>query len=374
MTFRVIPADREVGWTPYVFLLYLAFVFIEPIADKAGPAKWALTLGAVLLFLPLYFLGYWVSGRRGLLVIAAITAIGAGLLPFNGGAIAFYIYAAAFLGFLFEPKNAFKLMALMLGLFLLECKLLSLPPWIWIDGVVITGIVGLINIYFGQRTRTNEKLRLAQAEVEHLAKVAERERIARDLHDVLGHTLSVIILKSELASKLVDRGLENAKGGDPDTATISHEFIEKARKEITDVEQTARAALAEVRQAIGGYRAGTIQEEFARARSALETAGVSAQCETHPVKLTPAQETVLALITREAVTNVVRHAQARLCRLRLGREGQSARLEIHDDGLGGAQLEGNGIRGMRERIEALNGRLERDTAAGTRLTVTLPLA
>jgi two-component system sensor histidine kinase DesK len=336
--------------------------------------KWALALGAVLLFLPLYFACYWVSGRRGLLLTAGIIAIAGALLPFNGGAIAFYIYAAAFLGFLFEPRHAAQLLVSILVLFVLECYLLSVPPWVWLFGGVVTGVVGVIDIYFGQRKRTSEKLRLAQAEVEHLAKVAERERIARDLHDVLGHTLSVIILKSELASKLVDRGLESANGGAPDTATGSRGLLEKARKEITDVEQTARAALAEVRQAIGGYRAGTIQEEFAKARSALETAGVSAQCETHPVNLTPAQETVLALVTREAVTNVVRHAHARLCRLRLEREGQSARLEIHDDGLGGAHLEGNGIRGMRERIEALNGRLERDTAAGTRLTVTLPLA
>jgi two-component system sensor histidine kinase DesK len=150
--------------------------------------------------------------------------------------------------------------------------------------------------------------------------------------------------------------------------------LAKARKEISDVEQTARAALAEVRQAIGGYRAGTIQEEFARARSALETAGVSVDCNAEVVMLTPAQETVLALITREAVTNVVRHSQARLCRLRLERKDHSAQLEIQDDGRGGAQIEGNGIRGMRERIEALHGRLERDTAAGTRLTITLPIA
>jgi two-component system sensor histidine kinase DesK len=315
-----------------------------------------LTIGAVLLFLPFYFAGYWLSGWRGLLVVAGITAIGAGLLPVNGGAITFFIYAAAFLGFLFEPANGFKALGGILAVFLVECYLLNLPSWIWLDGLVITGIIGLVNIHFGQRKRTNEKLRLAQAEVEHLAKVAERERIARDLHDVLGHTLSVIVLKSELASKLMDRDLA------------------KARKEISDVEQTARAALAEVRQAIGGYRAGTIQEEFARARSALETAGVSVDCNAEVVMLTPAQETVLALITREAVTNVVRHSQARLCRLRLERKDHSAQLEIQDDGRGGAQIEGNGIRGMRERIEALHGRLERDTAAGTRLTITLPIA
>jgi two-component system, NarL family, sensor histidine kinase DesK len=356
MSFRLIPADRDLGWTPYVFLIYLVFVFLGPLADNAGTTVWIITSAAVLLFLPLYFWGYWVCGWRALIVVCGITALGGFLLPFNGGAIAFFIYAAAFLGFLFEPAAAFKLLACLLAVFGLECYLVKTQPWIWIDGVVISVVVGLMDIYFGQQKRTREKLRLAKAEIEHLAKVAERERIARDLHDVLGHTLSVIVLKSELASKLIDRDLE------------------KARKEIAEVEQTARAALAEIRQAVGGYRAGTIQEEFARARSTLETAGVSADCAADALKLTPAQETVLALITREAVTNVVRHAKASLCRLRLERDGASARLEIQDDGRGGGQLEGNGIRGMRERIEALHGRLDRDTAAGTRLTVTLPLA
>ena len=355
MKFRLIPADRHVGWTPYVLLLYLAFVFIQPIVEQEGVARWAMAIGAVTVFLPIYFAGYWVCGRRGLLVVAGIMAVGAALLPANGGAMAFFIYAAAFLGYLFEPGPGMALLGGILLVYGVECFLLHLPIWVGIDGLIVTASVGLVNLYFGQRQRTNEKLRLAQAEVEHLAKVAERERIARDLHDVLGHTLSVIILKSELASKLMDRDLE------------------RARKEIEDVEQTARDALAEVRQAIRGYRAGSLEEEFARARSMLEIAGVSVDCNASPVTLTPAQETVLALVTREAVTNVVRHAQAKLCRLRLGREGHSARLEIQDDGRGGAQIEGNGIRGMRERIEALHGQLERETAAGTRLTVTLPL-
>jgi two-component system sensor histidine kinase DesK len=202
----------------------------------------------------------------------------------------------------------------------------------------------------------NRKLRKANEEIENLAKVAERERIARDLHDVLGHTLSVITLKSELAGKLIDR--------DP----------QRAGKEIREVEQISRQALTDVRDAIRGYRSQGLVAELAQAKSTLETAGLTVQCDAATtMKLPAVQESVLSLAVREAVTNVVRHAQARTCRMRLEQQNGSCRLEIHDDGCGSSNGEGNGLRGMRERVEMLGGTLNRSTEAGTTLTITLPL-
>jgi two-component system sensor histidine kinase DesK len=202
----------------------------------------------------------------------------------------------------------------------------------------------------------NRQLRKANEEIENLAKVAERERIARDLHDVLGHTLSVITLKSELAGKLMDR--------DP----------QRAGKEIREVEQISRQALTDVRDAIRGYRSQGLVAELARAKSTLETAGLTVQCDSATtVKLPAMQESVLSLAVREAVTNVVRHAQARSCRMRLEQQNGSCCLEIHDDGCGATNGEGNGLRGMRERVEMIGGTLSRSTDAGTTLTITLPL-
>jgi two-component system sensor histidine kinase DesK len=201
-----------------------------------------------------------------------------------------------------------------------------------------------------------EKLRKADEEIEHLAKVAERERIARDLHDLLGHTLSLITLKAELARKLVDR--------DP----------QRAKQEMLEVEQTSRAALADVREAISGYRGEGLAAEVLRARKTLETAGIAVHSDITELPLSPAQETVLALALREAVTNVVRHAQARQCDVRLGQRDNLCTLEIADNGRGADAPEGNGLRGMRERLEALGGSLERQTRGGTRLVIQLPLA
>src|SRR5579875_3150713 len=122
--------------------------------------------------------------------------------------------------------------------------------------MIMTVARGAGSIAAGAQKRARQKLQLAQEQIEHLAKVAERERIARDLHDVLGHTLSVVVLKSELAGKLL--------GTD----------AERARREIGELEQIARKALGEVREAIRGYRTEGIAAEIARARRALDAAGV----------------------------------------------------------------------------------------------------
>ncbi|MBZ5597278.1 MAG: sensor histidine kinase [Acidobacteriia bacterium] len=346
----------DFGWTPFIWLFYLVFFFFHPIYDHVGWKEWTATSVAAVVFVALYFAVFFTNQRYWkFLSIAAIVLLGMGFAPFNQGASVFFIYAASFLAFVTEARTAIKLLVALVALAAAEAWLLHLPSPSLITVIIISIPVGAANIYFAQRNRANEKLRLAQEEIEHLAKVAERERIARDLHDVLGHTLSVIILKSELASKLID--LDPAR----------------AKAEIRDVEQTSREALAEVRSTIRGYRAHSLEEELKQARSALETAGVTVRAESAAVALTPAQESVVALVVREAITNVVRHAHARNCTLRLAPSNGNCQLEIQDDGRGGFQIEGNGLRGMRERIEALGGTLVRETSAGTRLMIEFPL-
>ena len=178
-------------------------------------------------------------------------------------------------------------MASIVGLAGLETEIFHLSGMVLVLRRWPAVVVGGSNIYFAQRNRTLAKLRIANEEIEHLAKVAERERIARDLHDVLGHTLSVITLKSELAGKMMDR--------DP----------ARAGKEIREVEQISRQALHEVRDAIRGYRTQGLAAELAQAKATLETAGLAVQCDAGTGPQLPAvQESVLSLAVREAVTNV----------------------------------------------------------------------
>lgn len=355
-TLNVSPRDKAHGWAPFIWLAYLSFFFIQPILDHAGWKMWSLTALATAIFLVLYFGLFWLQKPRSLLHIAGMVVLGLVFAPINGGASTFFVFAAAFVPFCVQTERAgVALIAGIVALAGIETQVFHLNGWFFFYGGGLAAAVGGSNIYFAQRNRALAKLRMANDEIEHLATVAERERIARDLHDVLGHTLSVIILKSELAGKLMDR--------DP----------QRAGNEIREVEQISRQALSEVRDAIRGYRSQGLPAELAKAKATLETAGVSVKCEAAKLALPAMHESVLSMAVREAVTNVVRHAQARNCSMRLGQRNGSCRLEIEDDGRGGAHSEGNGLRGMRERVEMLGGTLTRDSQSGTRITITLPL-
>ncbi len=230
--------------------------------------------------------------------------------------------------------------------------------------------VGLLLVLMRDLQVRNRELTYARAELAKSAVAAERERFARDLHDLLGHSLSVIAIKAELAGRLLpDRQRE-------------------AAAEVADVEQVARQALREVRQAVSGYRQPTLDGELEGARIALSAAGIDADFERSPVSLDPEIEAVLAWTVREGATNVIRHSGARHCRVKVRAGLADAAVEVLDDGAGpavpegmpdaGAALNGragNGIAGLAERAERLRGRIEAGRlpeGAGFRLVVSVP--
>ena len=348
--------DKEHWWLPLMWLPFMFFFFVGPKWAHATPPYWIANTVVGLVFIFLYLQAFARGGRVRLVCTVLMLVIAAAATPFNAGGAGLLIYCAAAGSFSIRRPVVVAFMVAELAILLFYAYRLhfDLPSWFSITLLIV--LVGAINHWAALSHCQHEKLRLANSEIEHLAKVAERERIARDLHDVLGHTLSLITLKSELARKLVDR--------DP----------ERAKLEMQDVENTSRAALADVREAIRGYRSDGFFAELGRARAALETAGVTLKCDTAPLELSPAQESVLALVLREAVTNVVRHAEAQRCEVRLIQDNALCRLEIADDGCGGDAPEGNGLRGMRERLQAIGGSLERLTGKGTRLIIQLPLA
>jgi len=354
MTMRLIPARRDIGWTPFIWTIYLAFFLLWPYMRHAGAGEWIATIAGAAAFLALYFRGYWVRGRGLMAIIVAITAMGLIYFPFNPGAACFFVYAGAFAGVLTPPRLGIAWMIGIAGAGGLEAMLLHLPSGYALP-LIFVFLIGAVNMYYSGVSRANAKLELAQSEIEHLAKVAERERIARDLHDLLGHTLSLIILKSELASKLAERDAG------------------RAREEIRDVERISREALAQVRAAVSGYRAG-LRAEIESARDALRAAGVTPAIDVAPLQLAATQEAVIAMALREAVTNIVRHADAKSCRIALESRGGAVVLTVRDDGRGGNAPFGNGLSGMRERVEALGGSLRRDGAGGTTIEIVLPAA
>ncbi len=344
----VSPEKKPVVWWPMIFAIFAGFVFVGPYGRHAALSEWALVALGFLAFLALYAvtLVKWYERRVVLWTITGVSLLGFVYAPFNEGAALYLIFATSFVPFAVEGdiRLSVAIIATILAIAGVESWVLRLPWYFWTYAGAYSVILGAAHIFAARQIKTDESL----------TKMMERERIARDLHDVLGHTLSLIVLKSELAGRLLDQNPERAKA------------------EIADVENISRGALAEVRQTITGYQAETLPQAFARARAMLKAAGVMVDFRPASVDMSPAHEGILALVLREAITNVVRHSRAKMCRLELRQLNGGCKLEILDDGCGGPYVEGSGLRGMRARVEALGGTLELVPDSGTRLTITLP--
>ena len=345
---------------PWMGLVYLVFVFLPLLFWVPSPwLNWLASLAAVAAFVPLHFAFFRWRGVRQRALIPAVAALGYAVILVNPGGNTFVIYAFAMAGVALPLRQALlasaAMLALMAALFLARMPLPFALAYVAmvaaIGGMVLGGV-----LLARARARRNAELRLTQDEVARLAALAERERIGRDLHDLLGHTLSLVAIKSELAGRLVDR--------DPAAA----------KRQIGEVETVARQALAQVREAVVGIRATGLQAELAAARLALLSADVHLDHRLAPVALAPSLESMLAMTLREATTNVLRHAHASRVEVELVQSDGELQLLISDDGRGGDIQPGNGLAGMRERITAVGGRLDIDSppGGGTRLQITLP--
>lgn len=358
--------ERITRYAPYLWLVYLIALAFQPAFDPDTTAvTWVATALMVVVFLPLYRVGLAERDQRGLTVLlAAMAVLGVVGTAVNAAAGVFIVYAAAFAGRLAPVRRAVLTVGLLAGV-AGATFLLSPTPMPWrllavVPIVVFVLVIGATGIIDGERARTRAQLRRADEEIERLATIAERERIARDLHDLLGHTLSVIVLKSEVASRLLPV--------DPD----------RAAREMHEVEETARTALGEVRTAVAGYRAKGLGAELVNSQRALAAAGVDADATVDLPVLPAEHEAALALALREAVTNVVRHAEARRTSIRAWATVDDVELEVTDDGRGVSGRDGAGLSGMRERVAALGGRVDLQPGPpggvrpGTRVLVRLP--
>ena len=352
----LVPAEAGQGWVVYLWLIYLNFFFIEWFFRPFVGWEPLLVTLTVVLFLVLYFSAWRRRGRGALLHIILIAALAVAWADRSAGSSVFFIYAASFSFLVGRPRVSVWVVFGIAAVAALTAWLQQPMLFYWLPGVVISVMIGAANIFFGERERQNAELRLTQAEVRRLARVAERERIARDLHDVLGHTLSLITVKSELARRLIDRDSE------------------RAREELCSIEESARTALSEVRQAISGFNEQKLDEALEQARLTLRAADVQLDLQVdHQLDIPLPQQAMLSLVIREAVTNVLRHAAARVCRISLFVEdGDELCLEIADDGRGTIRPDGNGVQGMRARVEALGGEFHLGNDGGGRLVARIP--
>lgn len=352
----VVQTKAERWWDgPWPWLIYLVFYAVPWL--WVWPSAWQLTASAVGLavFLPTYFVSHRLTGARLFAAATVMLLIGVALAPVGGGWTVFPIYAASEAGRASPPRRAVIAVGLVAIVTIATGLALHQPPFWWATGVLLviaTGGATISRTAFYARTQA---LLASQEEVRRLAGTAERERITRDLHDVVGRTLTLAALKADLAAKLAGR--------DP----------VRAEAEMRSVAEVARAGLAEVRAALAGQAGSSLMQEVAASREALAAAGIDARLMGSEAAIPANAGAVLAMTLREAVTNVIRHAEATACAIELVLDGPQARLVVADDGHGCSFREGLGLAGMRQRLTAAGGSLSiQPDAAGTRLVATVP--
>lgn len=281
-----------------------------------------------------------------------------------------FIGVSAIAGMLLPMRGAFAVIVLLtlLPLFLalkMYGGLAGVDLWWLIAFVLLVRGIGLDMIGVARMGSAIQELHTARRELARLAVIEERERLSRDLHDLLGQTLSMITLKSELAGCLVK------------------EEPERCVQELAEIERVSRKTLREVREAVAGYRQPSLSSELEGARQLLEAAGINGQIDPLKETLPPTFDAALACTVREGVTNVIRHSRARHCSIHLTQRNGTVGAEVLNDGGERSQEEktsrrGLGLAGLRERMSLLGGYLE----AGPlllqgkehfRLSVELPL-
>jgi two-component system, NarL family, sensor histidine kinase DesK len=307
--------------------------------------------------------GYRIRDARVPMADAALLTLLALALDHLTGQAAnnYFLIPLLVVGFGLRPRPALVALAVIAAITLLDQIVLLKAPMgevVLQSVLVIPGVVIFGGAAMGLRylLRTLAELRTARAEIAQHAADQERTRIGRDLHDLLGHGLSVITLKGELATRLLPEG---APGAD----------------QVRDMLGLSREALQQVRQVVSGYRQPTLANELTAARVALQAASIDLDVTQNVGALDRESEAILGWVIREATTNVIRHSGAKHCSISLGRDDGLLHIEVVNDGWRVPQAPaGNGLRGLEERLATVGGNLEATAlpAAGFRVRATLP--
>ncbi|MEI2396918.1 sensor histidine kinase [Paenibacillus phytohabitans] len=381
--FRLFP--RRFGFYPYIWLIYLVF----PILNLKGYSGYKLLAGYVLvgLFVVTYRQLYWSEGKTysawlglQMLLIAVLCIV---YSPYN---LYMGFFASNFIGWYTELRR-FKQAFIVFTVMIIGLALLSLAKMYGTEGIFLFPFVLMMLISpFGIRSMNRRRMlekELDQANevIKEMVKREERMRIARDLHDTMGHTLSLITLKSQLVEKLAVKNPE------------------RAQAEAREIQRTSRAALRQVRELVSEMRAVSVAEELAEAGEMLRSAEIRLEVDGDAALpgVSDLTQNILSLCIKEAITNIVKHSGANLCRIGIGMTAGEVRITVEDNGVGaglqdrGAEgaaqrRDGNGMKGMAERLALIDGTLTlgpgtgsgigsgtgTGTGAGTLLTVVTP--
>ncbi len=340
---------------PAFYLVYLVFYFAPWLFRTPALNDVAVGLLAVAVFIPIHFYAFSPTVRYRGGAIAIVMALSAVTAPFFGGHGVYVIYAGAMSGYIRRIRVSGIFMAVNLAVYLLAAHFAGR---IWFE-LAFVAVMALIvyasTLSDASRQRRQVELERARELDKQQASLMERERIARDLHDLLGHTLTMVALKTEVVSRLMDVDVDRAKA------------------ELLDIQQSTRNALKDVRTAVSGLTVISVQHELDNAAKALDVAGVKLNVTGQPHVLSQEQEKVAGLMIREAVTNIVRHSGATEALIAFAAEDGQHALTVTDNGGGSVTKEGSGLGGLRLRIEKLGGVVTLSSGEGVLIKALLPV-
>ena len=357
--------------------------FIEPIA-KTGAAKWSyfslvfsmfyffnilasfdrftnnqlmIALVIYISFIILFIKAIRSTGKSVLWPIIAIILLSALGASINPGTNALFGYAAFFSGYYFLRKYAVMLLILNITAQISSALILDLFSPYFLGPSLACSLSLFVYGVFSQKEYIHVCLQEKKnQQIEQLAAIAERERIARDMHDLLGHSLSSLALKSELAEKLANK-----------------EQFDAAKKEMSEVAALARQTLSEVRFAVTGLKLKGLKGSLLKLTNELKNMKFDTQCYIDASNLPPMVESTLIMLSKEWITNILRHSKGDSVSIAVSVEANNVKLNIGDNGQIANMEAGNGIDGMRSRVNELGGTIMIKHEQGVKLEVVIPL-
>lgn len=353
---QVVPQPLNVR---FAILTFSIFYFFRWFYGNMTPYEWVTQISAYLVFLVLYFMAYrkveWVVPIGfGMLALSIVIA------PQNYGSNTFAIFAVNSFVYNLPMRRAVFFMLLAVFIMTVATFTLGLEPVGYLAvGACISLAMGFIGVVTRQQYMHMCKQQKTQAEISRLAKIAERERIGQDLHDLLGHSLTAIHLKSELCLQHWEASQWQA-----------------LKNELLTIRDTAKQSIKEVREAVTDCKKHNLHQELTSQQAFLQTQGITLNYQLPNTVLPPALESDLLMIVREALTNVLRHAKANKCNIECSANNNGVQLHITDNGKGLAPghkvFTGSGLLGIKQRTEARGGHFEVQHNPGVTLELFLP--
>ena len=345
--------ENKLAW---VYLVNLVFYLIPLFIGDKSIWKVAVSLLTLVPFIYCYFWAYRSPKDKAIYPILAMIILGIAITPINTGSLSLFTFAGFFIGFYYSLRTAFISLLGFVAMLAALTLFLEINHYYFITygGLLIAG-VGLFGVAERKRVEAQGREQKSQAEISQLATMLERERIARDLHDIMGHNLSSISLKAELAAKLLDKNL-----------------IEQAKVQLRELNEISRDSLSQVRQTVSGYKHKGLSSSVMHLCQILRDKGLSVSLEGDIPQLNSKLETQVILSLTELCNNVIRHSRADHCSLTFNTSADELSISITDNGKAAEIVEGNGLKGIRERLKDVQGKLDYMVDQQSRFTITLP--